>query len=113
MGASDFILCELGGELASFRNSVGGRWAALVRTASDDLGYGYQAPETPATSPPLPTKAILLTGLGYDPDSRVGSTAGGYILNRRQFVTAAACAAGAPLLAAAYPAEGEFARLLG
>src|ERR1019366_8396763 len=100
MGVSGFTLCELGGELASFRNSVAGRWTAPEIT--------HLRGATPARRmQPYRHRAILLTGPGYNPDSRDRSTAGGYRLNRRQFVKAAAFGAGAPLLAAASPAASS------
>src|ERR1035441_8751586 len=100
MGASSFTLCDLGGELASFRNSGAGR------STAPEVTHLWGA--TPARRmQACRHRAILLSGPGYGPDSRDRRTAGGYILNRRQFVAAAACAAGVPALAAASPAASR------
>src|ERR1022692_2892061 len=97
MGASSFTLCDLGVELASFRNSGAGR------STAPEITHFWGA--TPARRmQACRHRAILLTVPGYHPDSRDRSTAGGCKLNRRQFVKAAACAATVPVLAAATPA---------
>jgi hypothetical protein len=89
MDASGFTLCALGGELASFGNFSG-------RTI--DSADAHR--ERRRRHPLLRTRAILIDGAWVSSRLQGRSTAGGYILNRRQFVKATALAAGAPLLAA-------------